>query len=148
GLAWSGNPHLPNDHNRSVPLELLAPLLSLGVECHSLQKEYRAGDEATLNTLPALNRWHDHLNDFTDTAALLMHMDLVISVDTSIAHLAGALGKQVWLMLPKSADYRWLVDRDDTPWYPSMRLYRQEDFGDWTSIIARLQRDLTRLVAA
>lgn len=135
GLAWSGNPEHTNDRNRSMALLQLAPLLALPFEFHALQKEIRPSDARHLADLPMLQTHRTELEDFTDTAALIGEMDLVISVDTSVAHLAGALGKPVWLMLPHVAEWRWLIGREDTPWYPTARLYRQEKRGDWASLI-------------
>ncbi len=85
--------------------------------------------------------------DFADTAAIVANLDLVISIDNSVAHLAGAMGKPVWVFLSKSPDWRWLLDREDTPWYPTARLYRQSTLGNWTEVISRVERDLTELIA-
>jgi tetratricopeptide (TPR) repeat protein len=137
GLTWSGNPRHRNDHNRSVPLAQLLPLLGADAQFHSLQKDYRPGD---LETLAADGRVIDHsaeLHTFADTAALTEAMDLVIAVDTSAAHLAGALGKPLLLLLPFVPDYRWGVQSETTPWYPTARLLRQDKPGDWTTVIAR-----------
>ncbi|MGB8603414.1 MAG: tetratricopeptide repeat protein [Rhizomicrobium sp.] len=135
GLAWSGNPEHTNDHNRSIPLEILAPLLRLPFSFYALQKDIRPADARLLAAMPELKVQRARLDDFSDTAALVEQMDLVISVDTSVAHLAGALGKPVWLMLTAVAEWRWLVGRDDSPWYPSARLLRQENRGDWPGLI-------------
>lgn len=135
GLAWSGNPEHTNDKNRSMPLLQLAPLLSLPLEFHALQKEIRPSDARHLADLPVLHTHRSELEDFTDTAALIGEMDLVLSVDTSVAHLAGALGKPVWLMLTQVAEWRWLIGREDTPWYPTARLFRQETRGDWAALL-------------
>jgi ADP-heptose:LPS heptosyltransferase len=89
--------------------------------------------------------WRDQLADFSDTAALIECMDLVISVDTSVAHLAGALGKPTWVLLPFVPDWRWMLEREDSPWYPSMKLYRQPSSGDWDSVLERVRADLTIL---
>jgi len=138
GLVWSGSTTHNNDHRRSIPLATLQPLLDLPVSFHSLQKEVRASDQATLNQLPQIKSYTERLQDFTDTAALIAQLDLVITVDTSVAHLAGAMGKPVWILLPCVPDYRWLLDSETTPWYPSARLFRQQSVGDWHSVIAAL----------
>jgi tetratricopeptide (TPR) repeat protein len=130
GLAWSGAKGQANDHNRSMKLENLLPLLELPFEFHSLQKEIRAEDEIFLEKSLIKNH-RDNLNDFSDTAALAENMDLVISVDTSIAHLAGALNKQLFVLLAFNADYRWLLNNDQCPWYPNATLLRQSKIGDW-----------------
>ena len=142
GLVWSGGATHTNDHNRSIPLALLAPLLALPYEFHALQKEVRDSDAASLGPI------HMHateLHDFTDTAALLAHMDLVITVDTSTAHLAGALGKPVWILLAHTPDFRWMLERTDSLWYPSARLFRQSAIGDWPNAIAQVIQALTTL---
>lgn len=136
GLAWSGAAYFRNDHNRTIRLDALAGLVALPAEWHALQKEYRPHDTALLGQHPQIRQHQDELGDFSDTAALIECMDLVISVDTSIAHLAGALGKPVWILLPQSPDYRWLLGRDDSPWYPTARLFRQPAFGDWAGVVA------------
>ena len=103
-----------------------------------LQKDLRDADAAALAALPRLARLGETLTDFADTAALIDQLDLVITVDTSVAHLAGALGKRVWILLPFVADWRWLTDRTDSPWYPSARLFRQETAGDWGGVVAQV----------
>jgi tetratricopeptide (TPR) repeat protein len=138
GLAWSGRKEHLNDHNRSVPLDVLAPLLDLDFEFHCLQKDIRPTDRELLGKYPQIRLYEENLKDFSDTAALLSEMNLVISVDTSIVHLAGALGKPVWILLPFAPDYRWLTEREDSPWYPTARLFRQPRIGDWTSVIAKI----------
>jgi hypothetical protein len=123
-------------------LARLAPLLDLPYEFHGLQKEVRQEDAGFLAENGKLKTYPDLLHDFADTAALIAEMDLVISVDTSVAHLAGALGKPVWIMLPYAPDYRWFVDRVDSPWYPTARLFRQPARQDWESVIAEVCRNL------
>jgi tetratricopeptide (TPR) repeat protein len=135
GLAWSGNPRHNNDENRSLPFAMLAPLFALDVAFVSLQPQVRERDMEALAASGAL-RFEDALSDFEQTAALIAALDLVITVDTSVAHLAGALGKAVWILLPTVPDWRWLIDRDDSPWYPSARLFRQHRPGDWPAVIA------------
>ncbi|MCE1180851.1 MAG: tetratricopeptide repeat protein [Rhodocyclales bacterium] len=144
GLAWSGNPHHKNDHNRSLLLSELLPGLPSGCEYISLQKEVREADKVALGA-SGIRYFGDELKDFADTAALCDLMDVVISVDTSVAHLAGALGKPTWILLPYVPDWRWLLDREDSPWYPTARLYRQPAIGDWASVLARVHDDLLRL---
>lgn len=137
GLVWSGNPDHNNDRNRSVPLAALGPIFRPGLEFVSLQPAIRASDEAALQSgQVALRDFGDQLQDFADTAALASCLDLVIAVDTAGAHLAGALGRPLWLLLPWLPDWRWLLDRDDSPWYPTARLFRQPRAGDWASVIS------------
>ena len=143
GFAWSGSRTLVNDANRSIPLALLEPL-TRGCVAVSLQKDVRDADRAAL-ARGALLDFTASLGDFSDTAALVEALDLVITVDTSIAHLAGALGKRVWVLLPFSPDWRWLLEREDSPWYPSARLFRQPRIGDWDPPIARARAELARL---
>jgi tetratricopeptide (TPR) repeat protein len=142
GLVWAGNPTLLQDRHRSVPLELLLPLARSGLQFCSLQKELRPGDRERLAAHPRVLHCGDELNDFADTAALIASLDLVISVDTAVAHLAGALGKPVWILQRHSPDFRWLLDRDDSPWYPSARLFRQPRRGDWSSVISAIAEQL------
>jgi hypothetical protein len=146
GLAWAGSPTHTRDRKRSIALDRLAPLAQVpGVTFFSLQKN--AGG-SSLILPPAGMTWIDitaELTDFADTAALISHLDLVISVDTSIVHLAGALGKPVWVLLPFFPDWRWLLDREDSPWYPTVRLFRQKTIGDWTEVIQRVVGDLAAL---
>lgn len=139
GLTWSGG---PKPMNRSVPLALLAALAREPCRFVSLQPEVREQDRTAMAAWPGLYDAGPSLQDFSDTAALLQCLDLVITVDTSVAHLAGALGRPVWVMLRFAPDWRWMTGRNDTPWYPSMRLYRQETLGDWHPVVARVQRDL------
>jgi len=149
GLVWAGNPEHGNDRNRSVALQTLACLFDLPVEFHSLQREYRDGDEAWLGRQAPLLRDHRHeLNDFADTAALVAELDLVISVDTSVAHLAGALGRPVWILLPFVPDWRWLLERTDSPWYPSATLFRQPRLDDWDSVVGKVRDELARLAGS
>ena len=141
GLVWSGSTIHSNDANRSIALAHLAPLFQSGDVWVSLQKEVRARDEAALLASGLLDLTAE-LHDFADTAALISALDLVIAVDTSVAHLAAALGKPVWLMVPFSPDFRWLLDREDSHWYPTMRLFRQQRPGDWGGVIAKIAKAL------
>lgn len=137
GLVWSGSQGHANDSNRSIRLAKLLSLLQGGDVWVSLQKEVREADRAALEASGLLDFSAD-LADFADTAALISALDLVITVDTSVAHLAGALGKPTWLMLPFAPDFRWLLEREDSPWYPKMRLFRQQRAGDWEGVIERI----------
>jgi len=142
GLVWSGNPNHGNDHNRSIPFQLLARILDIDATFISLQKDVRAEDKAGLAQSGVIDL-ADHLTDFAETAALISCLDLVISVDTSVAHLAGALGCPTWILLPYTPDYRWLLDRRESPWYPSVRLFRQNESRDYASVIERLRAELS-----
>jgi tetratricopeptide (TPR) repeat protein len=141
GLAWSGNANHKNDHNRSILLGDILQFLPNQFEYVSLQKEVREVDKLTLESNPHILNFANHLNDFLDTAALIDNLDLVISVDTSVAHLSGALGKKTLVLLPSVLDWRWLLDREDSPWYPSMKLYRQpvSAVGDWNGVLDRVR---------
>jgi len=135
GLVWAGNPRHPNDRNRSISLPLLAPLFQVpNVRFFSLQK----GDSSQMTPSRMMTDWTQDLHDLADTAALIAGLDLVISVDTSVAHLAGSMAKPVWLLLPYIPDWRWLLSREDSPWYPSMRLFRQAAAGDWKPVVSRV----------
>jgi tetratricopeptide (TPR) repeat protein len=139
GLTWSGNPNHPEDHHRSVPLSTLIEVLPREFDYFCLQREIRAADRAALAANPQIR----HVDaDFPETAALCECMDLVISTCTSIAHLAGALGRPVWLLLGSNADWRWFLDRSDSPWYPTAKLYRQSSLGDWAEPLERIARDV------
>jgi Flp pilus assembly protein TadD len=133
GLAWSGRPTHPDDRRRSISLQQFAPFVQI-----------KSAQFVSLQTMPPgslapgleLSNFSSELRDFQDTAALIASLDLIISVDTAVAHLAGAMNKPVWLLLPFIPDWRWLLNRTDTPWYPSMKLFRQPALGDWASVIA------------
>ena len=145
GLVWAGNPRHGNDANRSLPLAALAPLARIdGVRLFALQKGETAqtGDAAV-----ELTDLAPHLHDFADTAAALAHLDLLITVDTAAAHLAGAVGRPVWTLLPFAPDWRWQLDRDDSPWYPTMHLFRQPQPGDWEAVVSRVAAALAASVA-
>jgi ADP-heptose:LPS heptosyltransferase len=145
GLAWSGERSHDNDRNRSLRLETLLPLLRTpDVTFVSLQHDVRDEDVGLLQDQPAIVHIGDRFRDFADTAATVSLLDAVISADTAVAHLAGAMGKPLLLLLPFGADFRWLRERDDSPWYPTARLYRQPEFGDWVSVIEALRRELPR----
>jgi tetratricopeptide (TPR) repeat protein len=139
GLVWSGSAAHVNDRNRSLRLDTVLPLVSERAEWISLQKEVREADAAALAADRRVRAFADHLTDFAETAALIDNLDLVITVDTSIAHLTAAMGKPTWILLPLNPDFRWLTGRDDSPWYPSVRLFRQPRFGDWDGAIASIR---------
>jgi tetratricopeptide (TPR) repeat protein len=148
GLVWSGNPTHKNDHHRSLPLRMLLPILDCGATFVSLQKDPRPDDKMTLSERPDIVDLTSHLTDFAETAALISCLDLVITVDTSVAHLSGALGRPTWILLPYPAEYRWLLDRDDSPWYPTVRLFRQTETRDYASVIERVRNQLLALISA
>jgi tetratricopeptide (TPR) repeat protein len=145
-VAWSGRATHPNDRNRSLALAQLAPLLTLeGVSFISIQHEMRLEDAAAFAGSPRMTDVGKELHDFDDTAAVLALVDLVISVDTSVANLAGAMGRPTWVLLPFSPDWRWMLERADSPWYPTARLYRQPALADWDNVVAGVREDLKRL---
>jgi hypothetical protein len=145
-IAWSGRAAHPNDRNRSLALSRLEPLLDLDqVSFISAQREVSDPDAATLAAMAHITAIGAELRDFDDTAAVLALADLVITVDTSVAHLAGATGRPTWILLPFAPDWRWMLGRDDSPWYPTARLYRQPASGDWESVIARVREDLAEM---
>jgi tetratricopeptide (TPR) repeat protein len=149
GLVWKSATRKLSLLNRNIPLQILQPLLQLPVEFHMLQKEIEPEETGFLSEFPHLHLHQDGLRDFSDTAALVQEMDLVVSICTSVAHLAGALGKPVWILLPFAADYRWMLDRSDSPWYPTATLFRQPAIGDWSSVIAAVAKQMgsdTRLL--
>ncbi|CAB3748128.1 tetratricopeptide repeat protein [Paraburkholderia solisilvae] len=145
GVAWSGNPEHRNDRNRSMELATLLPLLDLDIEWINLQKIVRGRDIAVLEASP-LRNFDADMRDFSDTAALMESLDLVIAVDTAVAHLAGALDRPVWILLPHLGEWRWLRERGDSPWYPSARLFRQPAPGRWQDLIGTVRQELVRLL--
>lgn len=142
GLMWNGNAIQPNDRNRSFWLAEWIAHLPAGFQYVSLQKEPREADQKTLSAHPHIQNHASDLHDFSDTAALCECLDVVVSVCTSVAHLSAALGRPTWIMLAHAADWRWLMDRADSPWYPTARLYRQAQRGDWLSVFQDVARDL------
>jgi hypothetical protein len=142
GLVWFGNPQHLHDQRRSLALDTLVPLLQLPLDFHSLQQTQRPHDQTALAQLPQLQHHGEQLTDFAQTAALIAELDLVITVDTSVAHLAGALGKPVWILLQHVPDYRWLLKREDSPWYPTARLFRQRQRGAWDPVVDAVQAAL------
>ncbi|MBW8039421.1 MAG: tetratricopeptide repeat protein [Planctomycetes bacterium] len=143
GIVWAGSPSNDNDRNRSCALRHFTTLAKIeGVKLYSLQKSIAA---AQLDELPpniVIPNFAEQLDDFTDTAAVIENLDLVISADTAVLHLAGAMGKPVWALLPFAPDWRWMLDRDDSPWYPTMRLFRQEKWNDWDGVFAHIAEQL------
>ena len=148
GLCWAGNPRQPDDHNRSIALRIFSRLLDVDATFISVQKEMNAQDKAALQEMPGIIDLADQLTDFAETAALLACLDLVITVETSVAHLAGALGCKTWTLLCYTPDHRWLLDRDDSPWYPTMRLFRQTRPGDWQGVFERVRGALDAEIAS
>lgn len=145
GLAWSGRIAHGNDRNRSIALAKMSRLLTPGAQFVSLQKDLRAGDKPVLDERTDILHFGDELDDYADTAALIELMDVVIAVDTSVAHVAGAMGKTTWILLPFNPDWRWLLDREDSPWYPTARLFRQPAHGDWDAVLEGVARALRQL---
>jgi len=142
GLVWAGNPRHPHDRFRSIPLALLLPAIrDLPGSFFGLQKDLRPGDRELIAAAPELTDLSSQLADFTDTAAIVAALDLVITVDTAVAHLAGSLGVPTWLLLPFAPDWRWLLERTDNPWYPTFKLFRQPAVGDWPSVLALVRSE-------
>lgn len=145
GIAWAGHQRdieTSRYTRRGIPLEQLDALLALPVDWHCLHKEIPAPDRPVLARVPSVTLHESELRDFLDTAELIAQLDLVISIDTSVAHLSAALGKPTWLMLPYASDYRWGLGQDSSPWYPHARLFRQPAAGDWASVTARVVAEL------
>jgi tetratricopeptide (TPR) repeat protein len=142
GLAWAGNPAHSNDQRRSLPYAALQPVLAMpGVRCINLQ----VGEAAKQAALPDLSPL---LTDYAETAALIANLDLLVTVDTSVAHVAGALGVPCWVMLPFAPDWRWMLGRNDSPWYAAVRLFRQERAGDWDAVVGRIAAALPQVAGA
>ena len=147
GLAWSGSRDHKEDRARTMNLALLRPLAGCGAAFQVVHKDVRETDFAELAGFPDLVHLSAGFGDFADTAAALSQLDLVISVDTSVAHLAATLGRPTWIMLPYVPDWRWLLDREDSPWYPAIRLFRQRRRGDWAEVVARVAVALRHRIA-
>ncbi len=148
GIVWAGKPEHENDRNRSCALESFATLALIpGLKLYGLQKGSAARQIGSLGGRMNLVNFDHELADMSETAAAIDNLDLVISVDTAVAHLAGAMGKPVWTLLPFAPDWRWLLNRDDSPWYPSMRLFRQKKHGDWDSVFKRIAMELEKIVS-
>jgi tetratricopeptide (TPR) repeat protein len=147
GLAWAGRRREPVNHTRDMGLEVFLPLVSFDIDIISLQKEIPDQDRPVLASMRQLIRVGEELSDFADTAALLKNLDLVITVDTVVAHLAGALGKPVWIMLRNYGEWRWLLRRSDSLWYPTARIFRQKTPGDWAGVVSDMVQQLDALLS-
>lgn len=148
GLVWAGSKTHKKDRFRSCSLEMFAPLSQLtGITLYSLQKGESSQEAEIAAKRMNLIDYTEEINDFSDTAALIESLDLVISVDTAVAHLAGALGKPVWTLLPFVPDWRWMLTREDSPWYPTMRLFRQPSFEEWESVIEKVTDELLKFLS-
>ena len=148
GIAWSGRPSHVNDRRRSIALEAFRAIATEGCRFVTLQPDLREEDRALLAGWPGVLDAGRELRDFAATAALVTALDLVISVDTSVAHLAGALGRPVWILLPQVPDWRWMLEREDSPWYPTARLFRQDASRSWAPVLQRVRAELAARVAA
>jgi hypothetical protein len=149
GLAWTGRPTHPNDRRRSISLARLAPLAAAGrAGFVSLQKPIPSTDLPAVRQFPEFADLSTDLGDFGETAAVIANLDLVITVDTAMGHLAGAMAKPVWIMLPKASDWRWLLNCSDSPWYPTARLFRQSTPGAWDGVIAQVTAALAQELRA
>ena len=147
GIVWAGSAMHANDYNRSCRLEHFAPIGRIeGIKLYGLQKGEPARQADELADEVALENLAEHFADFTDAAAAIESLDMVISVDTAVLHLAGAMGKPVWALLPFAPDWRWMLGRADSPWYPTMKLFRQEEWGDWNSVLRNVTEELRALV--
>jgi tetratricopeptide (TPR) repeat protein len=147
-VAWSGNPSHVNDRNRSLGFARLAPLLSTPARFVSIQRDLRGDDASLIAGESRVAHVGGELEDFSDTAAVIALSDLVIAVDTAVAHLAGAMGRPVWVLLPFAPDWRWTLEGETSPWYPTARLFRQSSLGDWDGVIARVGAELARFAVA
>jgi tetratricopeptide (TPR) repeat protein len=148
GIVWAGNPDNRTDKTRSCSLNYFLALLNIpGIAFYSLQKGVQAGEIAHLPSDVSLQDLSGQLNDFADTAVVVTQLDLIITVDTAVAHLAGALGRPVWVLLSHWCDWRWIIDREDSPWYPTIRLFRQHQSGDWAGVFARVAEALVELIS-
>ena len=149
GIAWAGNPTFKKDRDRSIMLKNILPISSVdGATYFSIQKDLRDTDAEMLSANPQIIHLGNNLNDFQDTAAAMMCLDLIISSDTAVVNLAGALGKPLWILLSFIPDWRWLLDRADSPWYPTARLFRQNKTGEWGSVVSDVRAELERLLRA
>ena len=143
GITWAGNPNHGNDKNRSSSLRHWLPLFELeGISWFSLQKGQKENEPQELKILDKVEVLGPHFQDYSETAAVMEELDLIITVDTSVAHMAGALGRPTWVLIPHVPDWRWLMDRDDSPWYPTARLFRQDESRTWASILPSLRKAL------
>jgi tetratricopeptide (TPR) repeat protein len=145
GIAFSGSADHPDDALRSIPAgDLVGALSDVVADLHVIQTDIRAADAACLAAIPFVTVHAEALETFAETAALIAHMDLVVSVDTSVAHLAATLGRPTWILLPQAADFRWLRDRADSPWYPTVRLFRQSTARSWRDVLDAIAAGLAR----
>jgi hypothetical protein len=143
GLAWSGRPTHPNNLRRSMRLETLAPILATpGVDFVSLQKPFPDEDRPYAQTLPNFLDLSADLTDFAETGAVIKTLDILVAVDTAVVHLAGAIGAEAWVLVPEPADWRWLLDRADSPWYPTLKLFRQRRAAEWAPVLAEVAQAL------
>jgi FkbM family methyltransferase len=148
GVVWAGSPSHSNDRNRSLTLDMMLPVAALpGIAVYSLQAGPRVGDLAKRAHSALVFDLSAALKDFTDTAAIVAQLDLIVCADTSIAHLAGAFGRPVWVLMPFAPDWRWMIGREDSPWYPNMRMFRQSEPGRWDDVVARIVSELEKLAA-
>jgi hypothetical protein len=146
GLVWAGNPNHRNDRNRSIDPQVFAASLGQPEDISFYCLQQKPLSEAAVAMSPIIFKGIFDTLTFVETAAIIANLDLVISVDTAVAHLAGALGRPVWTLLPYAPDWRWMLDRSDTPWYPTMRLFRQPKLSDWPGVLAQVAAEL-RLLA-
>ena len=145
GLVWFGNRQHKNDQNRSIPAQNIRDFInSQSLGFFSLQKGIKNIDDAAILEMPQIFDIGRYIDNYADTAAVIEHLDLVVTVDTSVAHMAGALGKPVWILLPFSPDWRWLLERCDSPWYPTAKLFRQKSIGDWHSVLTAVAVELSK----
>src|SRR4029077_7385445 len=142
--AWAGNPSHLNDRNRSIAFAKLLALLSVTAQFVSIQRDVRGDDALALAGQNSATNVGAELYNFSDSAAVIALCDLVIAVDTAVAHLAGAMGRPLWMLLPFAPDWRWTLDGESSPWYPTARLFRQTALGDWDGVIARVGDELKR----
>jgi ADP-heptose:LPS heptosyltransferase len=148
GIVWAGQPSHANDRNRSITLSHLDRLAAVpDVWFCSLQKGKASQQIYSRTNRLQLANWEKELKDFGDTAALIANLDLVITVDTAVAHLTGAMGKPIWVLIPFVPDWRWMLERSDSPWYPTLRLFRQPVFGDWDTPVEKIATALSELIA-
>jgi hypothetical protein len=146
GLVWAGNPKHHNDQNRSMDIEALGQgILKLPANFISLMKEFTVDTKSAMAQYQIID-FHEELEDFTDTAALVINMDIILTVDTSVAHLAAALGMKVWLLIPFAPDWRWLLSAETSPWYPNVRIFRQSKPHDWTGALQKVEQELQALI--
>jgi hypothetical protein len=147
GLVWRGNPNHTNDLNRSMPLVSWLPIITThpATQFVTLQKDLTDEERALLSTLPNVLMLDTALIDFDESAAVMMNLDVIISVDSSPAHLAGALGRKIWIPLCFAAEWRWMINRDDSPWYPTATIFRQSTAGVWDDVVQAINLKLTAL---